>query len=261
MEVKEVYLNTIKLPEHILRSKELLGDLTELADSIAQYGLLHPVVVTPEGNKYLLIAGYRRIQACKKIGLKKVPAHILEVAPENRDYITLVENQQRHDVNPYDEAIYFKYLYDERGLSQTDIARMISKTQAYVSQRLSLLELDELTLGALVSDDINLSQAMSLGRMKDVDKRQYLLEIVAKDGATKDVITRWVDQYQGIEMPASAPLPPAPPGLGIPQPEPRIEACNFCGDPAEAGGLQTLFACTECYRKLKASIVAGVSES
>lgn len=252
MEVKEIHTNTIKLPDHLLRSKELLGDINSLAQSIKEHGLLHPIVVTPDWNKYLLIAGYRRLQAWKKITKKPIPANIIEVGEDKRDYLTLIENTQRHEVNPYDEAVYFQYLYKEKGLDQTIIASMIGKTQAYVSYKLSLLNLDDITLGALVTESINELQARELGRCKDIPTRQYLLDIVAKDGATGEVIRRWVDQYQGVEIKEPVPMPPLTPGHEFETSPFKGEVCDFCGSGVESGGLQAMMACPDCYLRIKA---------
>ena len=253
MLIKEIFLSTIKFPEHMLRSKEMMGDVTSLAESIGQYGLLQPIVVAPSGNKYMYVAGYRRIQAVKKLGWDKITAHIVDTDKESWGYMTLAENQQRFDIHPYDEAIYFKYLQDEKGLNQTEIAKLINKTQAYVSYRLSLLKLDELTQSALINNAINDTQALELGRCKDVPQRQYLLNIVAKDGASGEVIRRWVDKYQGLDLPAPIPLPAPPPGY-VPEPtEIKSEGCDFCGDTVPGGGLTAMFACPACWKRLKAA--------
>jgi ParB family chromosome partitioning protein len=121
-----------------------LGDLDELAASIERYGLLEPLLAAPVPERpgsYILIAGHRRLAACRKVGKKTAPTLVREVDARERLALQLVENLQREDISPLDEARGYKRLSDEFGLSQEQVAGAIGKSVAAVNQTLRLLDL------------------------------------------------------------------------------------------------------------------------
>ena len=116
-------------------------DLLELAASSQEHGIIQPLVVTrrPEGG-YQLIAGERRWRAARLAGLEEVPVIIKEAAPQQMLELALVENVQRADLNPLEEALAYQHLVEDFGLSQTEVARRVGKSRVAVTNTLRLLQ-------------------------------------------------------------------------------------------------------------------------
>lgn len=159
-------MEKIALAEDNPRTK--LGDLDELAQSIVAHGILEPLIVTPDGEGgYSLVIGHRRFAAADQAGLDVVPAIIREFEDDRtRREVMLVENLQRSDLDPLEEArAYSQLLALDR--TQRDIAESIGRSQSHVSKRLSLLELPGEVLEEVDSGGINVGIALELVKLKD----------------------------------------------------------------------------------------------
>ncbi len=134
--------------------------IQELAESIRSEGLLQPILVRKKDKSYELIAGERRLRACKALGLKAVPARVISVNDLSSALIALIENLQRQDLNPMDEAQGFQRLMQEFKLTQEAIAERVGKARASVANALRLLNLDPTVQGFLAK------QLLSVGHAK-----------------------------------------------------------------------------------------------
>ena len=118
--------------------------LAELAASIAEHGVLEPILVRPAGDRYQAVAGERRVRAARAAGLSAIPAIVRSMTDEEAAWATATENLQRADLDLEDEARWFAYLQNLTGLSQRELAARLGKTHNYVSRRLRLLERPDL---------------------------------------------------------------------------------------------------------------------
>mgnify|MGYP002610766230 CR=1 FL=1 len=148
--------------------------LEELADSIRKYGVLQPLLVQKKGDSYEIIAGERRWRAAKLAGLKKVPVVIREYNPQQTMEIALIENLQREDLNPIEEAIAFQKLIDEYGLKQEEAAEKVSKSRTAVTNSLRLLKLDNRVKQMIVDEMISSGHGRALLAITDPEL-QYTL--------------------------------------------------------------------------------------
>lgn len=150
------------------------GDLAELTQTIVQMGVLQPLVVTPTlaADRYLIVAGHRRFAAAALAGLTTIPAIVRPMTDEERLQAMLVENVQREDVKPLEEAAAYRRLVDEFGLTQRELATKVGRTQGHISKRLALLEIPAAAAAALDSGGIDLQGALELARLRDDPKRQ-----------------------------------------------------------------------------------------
>ena len=124
--------------------------VAELADSIAQHGLIQPIVVAPLSNgRYSIVAGERRWRACRMAGLMEVPVIIKDASQQELMEIALIENLQREDLNPVEEAFGYRSLIDAFGLTQEEVAVRMGKSRTAVTNALRLLNLNEDELSAL----------------------------------------------------------------------------------------------------------------
>ncbi|MFR4318541.1 MAG: ParB/RepB/Spo0J family partition protein [Eubacterium sp.] len=117
--------------------------LEELADSIKQFGIIQPIVVQKKEDYYEIIAGERRWRAAKLAKLKEVPVIIKEFSPQEVMEIALIENIQRRDLNPIEEALAYKSLIDEYHLKQDELAKRVSKSRTAIANSMRLLKLTE----------------------------------------------------------------------------------------------------------------------
>ncbi len=145
-------------PRTSINPEELQG----LADSIREHGLLQPLVVSRDGAAYRLIAGERRLQAARLAGLQAVPVVIREAQARDRLELALVENIQRADLNPVEEAQAYRRLVDEHHLTQEEVARRVGKSRAAVSNSLRLLSLEPEIRRSLAGGEISEGHARAL---------------------------------------------------------------------------------------------------
>ena len=136
--------------------------LLELAESIKQYGILQPLLVSDKGDFYEIIAGERRWRAAKLAGLKEVPVIIKEFNNQQIVEISLIENIQREDLNPIEEAMAYKRLIDEFHLKQDEIAERVSKSRTAVTNSMRLLKLDKKVQQMLIDEMISAGHARAI---------------------------------------------------------------------------------------------------
>lgn len=155
--------------------------LEELSESIKQYGLLQPLLVQKKGEYYEIIAGERRWRAAKLAGLKEVPVIIREYSRQETMEIALIENVQREDLNPIEEAKAYQQLMQEFGLKQEEIASRVSKNRSTITNSMRLLKLDERVQDMLISNEISSGHARTLLGLDDKEQQFMLAEKVISD--------------------------------------------------------------------------------
>lgn len=148
--------------------------LLELAESIKQYGVLQPLLVSDKKDYYEIIAGERRWRAAKMAGLKEIPVLVKEFSEQQVVEISLIENIQREDLNPIEEAKAFKRLIEEFHLKQDEIAERVSKSRTAVTNSMRLLKLDERVQEMLIEEMISSGHARALLGINDGDTQHAL---------------------------------------------------------------------------------------
>lgn len=141
--------------------------LLELAESIKQFGVIQPLIVQKRGDYYEIIAGERRWRAAKIAGLKEVPVIIKDYTSQERVEISLIENIQREDLNPIEEAHAYKRLLNEFSLKQDEVAERVSKSRTAVTNSMRLLKLDERVQQMVIDDMISTGHARALLSIED----------------------------------------------------------------------------------------------
>ena len=141
--------------------------LTELAESIKNHGVIQPIVVRKRGGQYEIIAGERRWRAAQKAGLTEIPAVISDAAAEDTLTIALVENLQREDLNPIEEAEAFHRLHESLGYSQLEIAEAVGKDRTTVANSLRLLKLPQPVRQQVLDGELSMGHARALLALDD----------------------------------------------------------------------------------------------
>jgi len=153
--------------------RRTIGDVEELAASVQAHGLLQPVVVRRAGDRFELIAGHRRLEAARRVGWTTIPAVIRKAGDDEAAVLMLVENLQRSDLKPSEEAAALEALVRERGWTTRQVAEAINRSQAYVSKRLRVFD-DPLLGPAVLANELSVSAAEELLGL-DEERRYALL--------------------------------------------------------------------------------------
>jgi ParB family chromosome partitioning protein len=167
-------LQKIKPSPYQPRTEVDQQELNELTQSIKEKGLIQPIVVRRKGEEYQVVAGHRRFNAAKALGINELPALIKELSDKDTLIYAMVENIQRKDLNPLEEALGFQRLHDEFGLTHEAIGALVGKDKTSVSNTLRLLKLPGEIRDALKKGLINRSQARTLLGLDDSKKQRIL---------------------------------------------------------------------------------------
>lgn len=159
--------------------------LQELADSIKEHGILQPLIVTKQGdNQYELIAGERRFQAAKHIGLSTVPVVIRDVTEQQKLELAIIENIQRHNLNPIEEAKAYLRLVDEFNLPQEQVAEKMGKSRSTVANTLRLLHLPVEIQRAVAEGKVSEGHAKALLAIENPEKQRAVFDLIIKEELT-----------------------------------------------------------------------------
>lgn len=187
--------------------------LEELAHSIRQHGLLQPLVVSRSGPRYRLIAGERRWQAARLAGLARVPVVVKEASPAQMLQLALVENLQRADLNPLEEATAYHHLHQDFGLTHEEIARQVGKHRVTITNALRLLKLPALVKEALMAGELSEGHARALLPLESEEDYARALQRIRHDGLnmrqTEELVRRLQSGRDGREA-RREPRPAAP---------------------------------------------------
>lgn len=170
----EIAINRIEPNPHQPRRDFKEETLRELADSILAEGLLQPVVVRKRGEVYELIAGERRWRACQMLKLKVIPARVIEATETSSAVLSLIENLQREDLNPIEEAMGYASLLKDFDLTQEQVAERVGRSRAGVANALRLLQLSREIQGYLIKGHLSVGHAKVLLGVEGVENRLLL---------------------------------------------------------------------------------------
>lgn len=158
--------------------------IEELAESIKAVGVLQPLLIKKDGDKNLLIAGERRLRAAKKAGLTEVPVRFIDVDEEKGDRISLIENIQREDLNPMEEAEAYDTLRKKYKYTQEKIAGLVGKSRPYIANSLRLLKLEPVVMEMLRREELTISQGKLLLSVKDGNDQIKQAKRMVEEGQT-----------------------------------------------------------------------------
>ncbi|MDD7390358.1 MAG: ParB/RepB/Spo0J family partition protein [Lachnospiraceae bacterium] len=156
--------------------------LNELADSIKQYGIIQPLVVVKKDDHYVIVTGERRWRAAKIAGLRMVPVVVKNLTDQEIMELSLIENIQREDLNPVEEAMAYQRLIQEFHMTQDEIARKVSKSRTVITNTIRLLKLDKDVQAMLASHQITSGHARALLGLDNLDEQYDLATRIVEEG-------------------------------------------------------------------------------
>ncbi|RVU55753.1 ParB/RepB/Spo0J family partition protein [Anaerosphaera multitolerans] len=188
--LQKISMDLIEVNENQARKYFDETALEELSDSIREYGVIQPILLRKMGKKYLIIAGERRYRAATMAGLTEIPAVVKEIDSEEADKISLIENVQRKDLNPIEEALGYKKVIDEYSLTQEELAKALGKSRQYIGNTIRLLKLDSRVVDLLLNNSLSVSHGKLLLSIKDGDKQFKEAMRIVNSGSTVKETTK-----------------------------------------------------------------------
>lgn len=174
--IEDIRTSDIVTPSRVLRRR--LGELGEIADSIKKIGLLQPIIVRTLENHFEIVAGNRRYHACKKLGWRKIPCHVVELDDKSAFEVSIIENVQRNTLDPIEEGLAFKEYVSNSGWGGiSELAQKLSKSPSYISRRIRLVELPQEILDLISDSQLSVTAAEELMTLKNKREQSDLAGI------------------------------------------------------------------------------------
>jgi ParB family chromosome partitioning protein len=183
--VREIAIARIKANPNQPRIQFDEEALDELADSIRRRGVLQPILLRPVGDEFQIVAGERRWRAAQRAQVHAIPAIVREIDETTTAELALIENIQRQDLNPLEEAEGYRQLIETHGHTQEDVGRLVHKSRSHVANLLRLLDLPELVRQSLLKGDISMGHARAVATADDPEA--LTLQIIAKGLSVRQV--------------------------------------------------------------------------
>jgi ParB family chromosome partitioning protein len=183
--IQHIETTRLRVSEFQPRKKIDPVAIAELANSIAEKGVLQPLVVRPSGSDFEIVAGERRFRASKQAGLKTIPAIVKDLSDQETLEVAIIENLQREDLNAAEEARAFKLLMDF-GLSQADVAKAVGKSRSAIANALRLLRLSSEALAALEAGTISAGHARAILAQAEEDQDWALAQIIRQELSVRE---------------------------------------------------------------------------
>lgn len=177
LDINDIKPNT-KQPRKFFSDEKI----DELARSIETHGIIQPIMVRPSGDGYEIVAGERRWRAARRASLKQVPCIVRELSEEQNMLVSIIENMQREDLNPMEEAEALNQMITRFGLTQEEVSKSVGKSRPYITNALRLLKLPAVIQEMVVRGDLTNGHARCIAGVKEEKKQLYIAQRVIKDG-------------------------------------------------------------------------------
>lgn len=179
--------------------------IEELARSIETHGIIQPIMVRPSGEGYEIVAGERRWRAARRASLKQVPCIIRELSEEQNMLIAIIENMQREDLNPMEEAEALNQMITNFGMTQEEVSKSVGKSRPYITNALRLLKLPSEVREMVVQGDLTNGHARAIAGIKEVKRQVNLANKIVKEGlSVRETETLASQENESINKPAKA---------------------------------------------------------
>lgn len=182
--------------------------LQELADSIRQHGVVQPILLRQNGERYVIVAGERRFRAARLAGLEKVPAIVKDLDETQVMEVALIENLQREDLNPIEEAAAIRFLMQQHDLTQEEVSKRLSKSRPAIANSLRLLTLPEPVQAYLRNGKLQAGHARALAGLQDPEAQAVLADKIVGEGLSVRAAES-LAREQGQKPPRQKKEPPA----------------------------------------------------
>jgi len=249
--IVEVDLSLLDISKEVNRIDIDDEKVGELSVSIAEVGLLVPVLLRPDGERFEIVAGYRRYLALKALKYDKVDAVVKVMTDQEAAIIRATENLARENLTPMEEAVIFGNLVEKYEMSQEDVGKKFGYKSGTVKRRMDLLRMPDVLKEAIHTGTINVSVAEELWPITDMGDLNYYLTFAVEGGCTRDTARGWCKDWRDAKRRAKD----ASGGGGLvkapSEPRPTYVACDLCKGPMVLGDETVIRACGECVKLIK----------
>ena len=251
-QIKLIKLDLIDRPIKIAREVIDPEKVRELAESIRESGLLQPVLLRPANGRYEMVAGDRRYLAHKLLNLKEIKAIVRELDDNQTVVIRGIENLQRVDLTPSEEAMVYILLNEEGGLGKKEICKRTGKSFGTVDRLMRLGKMPEEVRRAVDRKDVSLNVLDILQEIDDPVAFDYHFKMAASNGISPTVARMWVDDYLKTKSNTYYGEDGSPPRSDIEiEIKPTFMTCEVCLGPCEIKVVRNLTVCPECRKKIR----------
>lgn len=257
--VEQVPVDLIDDPVIAMRTTIDEEKLDELARSIAVHGLIQPVTLRKEGDRYEVVAGHRRTVAAKRAGLEHVSAVVRELTEERADELKVHENLFREDVNPVDEARFIVRMIDAHGKDAKEMARMCGKSVEYVRARYELLHYSDYLVEAVERGHMSMSAAQWLSKITDDVVRREYTRFAKLGGITATRAHAWYSSWKAGSLPPQLTQEEMQQEATAAEPAKLTAPCAICQFEDDVTAMQLRYVHADC-EKATRRVVEEASE-
>ena len=218
--------------------------------SISEIGLLQPILLRPDGDRYEVIAGHRRFLAHKLLGKKTIKSVVREMTDEEAALARATENLSRVDLTPIEEATVYFNLINTHGMTADQVGKKFGKSPGLIKRRMDLLKMPPQLQKAVHEKKIAISVAEELWPITDVSVLDYYLSFALDGGCTKDVARQWCKDWRDTVRRQGTAGAEGGEVVGPFEPRPCYLPCDLCHGPVELGTDKMLRICPECHNNM-----------
>ncbi len=254
-DVKEIPVEKINIGEHALRLEPEDEAINDLAASIHRIGIIVPLVVTPEGDGFLLIAGHRRLAAAKRLGISEVPCCIREAKGADGVEVSFAENLFRLDLSPVELASGIKDVLTKNIMDVQALATVMHRSVHWVNCQLELLDWPADVLEGIHAGWLSVAAASNLALITDDTYRDFLLNTAADSGATARTTAAWLQAFQSMQPAEKAILSEPVAGDAASVPMVPQAPCLGCGEVFRSDQLSHVPMCSQCIQAIREALL------
>lgn len=247
---KRIDIGLIDEPKGIVRLEIDPVRLQDLAENIREMGLLQPIVVRPDGERFEIVFGHRRYLAHKILEARHIACIVRILTDLECAVMRGTENIQRDDLSPIEQAAIYADLHDNHGLSIDQVGKKMGKSTGIVKRRLDLLKMPPQLQKAVHNRSINYSVAEELWSLGDNSAIDYLLGFAVDHGATREVVRGWVKDKKDADRRKQSAGEEGGGDRSPMEPRPVYVSCDLCHGPMELGSETIIRTCPDCTQRI-----------
>jgi len=251
--VKDVLMTLIDEPKDVLRIDIDSQDIQDLAQSISEIGLLQPILVAIDKDRFELVFGHRRFLACKTLALSTIRAIVRDMTPQEIGIARATENINRADLTPIEEANTYRNLIDMYGFTVEQVAKKMGRTAGTIKRRMDLLRMPPQLQEAVHKKRITMTVAEELWPIADKTELDYYLSFALDGGCTKEVARTWCKDWKDKKRRQETAGGEGVQEFSPVEPRPVYVSCDLCQGPMEIGQETVYRICPACAKKIWAT--------
>lgn len=250
--VKAISLDLIDEPKGIVRLDIDPDELDDLAQSISEIGLLQPIMVAVDKERFEIVFGHRRYLACKKLGLSSIRSIVRKMTQQEIGIARATENISRADLSPLEEAATYKNLIEQYGMTLERVAKKMAKTPGTIKRRMDILRMPPSLQKAVHKKQISMTVAESLWSISDQASLDYYLIFAIENGCTKEVARSWAKDWKDAKRRSQTPgSEGGRVDFSPSEPRPSYVPCDICNEATELNETKFIRTCPGCAKAIK----------